>query len=195
MTTKRISLAAIALTSVLISAGASAHVSGGVLVSNSNGKAVLDGAGACIKVTDGSYDDKCHPKPKAKPAPAPQPAPVPEVQKIMLSSDTLFDTDSDVIKKNGKTALKELVVHIKLLSDAKINIVGHADDRGSDSYNQALSERRATSVKNYLVNRGVDASSMTTSGKGESFPIEPNTTKAGRQKNRRVEISITGIKK
>jgi OOP family OmpA-OmpF porin len=73
----------------------------------------------------------------------------------------------------------------------KIRVEGHTDSRGSDSYNQNLSEERAASVRQYLIGRGVSASRIQSKGFGEQRPIEDNTTKAGRAANRRVEIHIT----
>jgi OOP family OmpA-OmpF porin len=72
----------------------------------------------------------------------------------------------------------------------KIKIVGHTDNVGSDASNLELSKKRAIAVSNYLVTKGVDASKITTDGKGESMPIATNDTPEGRDKNRRVEFTI-----
>lgn len=69
-----------------------------------------------------------------------------------------------------------------------VRIEGHTDDVGEDDFNQKLSERRAASVRRALLKRGVPASRLTTHGYGESSPIAPNATPAGRAKNRRVEF-------
>ena len=73
----------------------------------------------------------------------------------------------------------------------KIAIDGHTDDVGSEASNIKLSENRANAVKNYLVKKGVDASRITVTGHGESTPIADNKTAAGRQKNRRVELTLS----
>ena len=70
----------------------------------------------------------------------------------------------------------------------KVDVSGHTDWIGTDAYNQALSERRANSVQQYLTGKGVKASSIQTHAYGESKPVAPNTTKAGRALNRRVEV-------
>jgi OOP family OmpA-OmpF porin len=74
----------------------------------------------------------------------------------------------------------------------KVDVSGHTDWIGTDAYNQALSERRATAVKDYLVRKGVDAGRIRTYAYGESQPVAPNTTAEGRALNRRAEISTKG---
>jgi OOP family OmpA-OmpF porin len=70
---------------------------------------------------------------------------------------------------------------------------GHTDSVGTDAYNQKLSERRANSVKEYMVSKGVPAAKITTLGKGETQPVATNKTKEGRAKNRRVDIEFKGV--
>ena len=71
-----------------------------------------------------------------------------------------------------------------------VEVAGHTDDRGTDSYNQALSERRASSVARYLQSQGLDGMRLITIGYGESHPAASNTTAAGREQNRRVELTL-----
>jgi len=71
-----------------------------------------------------------------------------------------------------------------------LQIEGHADERGSDEYNLKLSKERAASVRQFLVDGGIPANRLTSEGYGESRPIATNSTEAGRQENRRVEISL-----
>jgi outer membrane protein OmpA-like peptidoglycan-associated protein len=71
-----------------------------------------------------------------------------------------------------------------------IKVIGHTDSVGSDEYNQALSERRASSVAAYLLSQGIAPSKLTSEGKGESQPLADNETDEGRAKNRRVELHI-----
>ena len=75
-----------------------------------------------------------------------------------------------------------------------VKIVGHTDSDGTEAYNQALSVRRATSVRDYLATKGVNPSLMSVSGMGESQPVASNKTREGRAQNRRVEVSI-GVKR
>ena len=99
-----------------------------------------------------------------------------------------FKTDSYSLTSEDKRILDEVIPMIKESTSSQIDIVGHADSRGTDSYNQALSERRANSVLNYLTNAGVSAGRLFALGRGESEPVASNDTEAGRQQNRRVEI-------
>ncbi len=71
-----------------------------------------------------------------------------------------------------------------------VEIGGHTDSQGSDTYNLRLSESRANAVRNYLIQRGVEATRLIAKGYGESMPIAPNTTREGRAKNRRVEFKV-----
>jgi OmpA-OmpF porin, OOP family len=70
---------------------------------------------------------------------------------------------------------------------------GHTDSRGTDAYNQKLSERRAQTVKEYMVSQGIPAAKITIAGKGETQPVATNNTDAGRAKNRRVDIEFKGV--
>ena len=71
-----------------------------------------------------------------------------------------------------------------------IKVIGHTDSKGSDAYNQALSERRASSVASYLLSQGLSPNKLTSEGRGESEPVADNATDEGRAKNRRVELHI-----
>jgi len=127
-----------------------------------------------------------------KPAP---PKPV-QYEKISLSATALFDFDKAVLKDQGKAELHALGEHIKGkgISVVDINVIGHTDNYGSDEYNQGLSERRATAVKDYLVGEGVDAGIINASGAGESNPVADNNTDEGRAMNRRVDVHV-GVSK
>jgi len=74
----------------------------------------------------------------------------------------------------------------------RLQIEGHTDSTGTSAFNQKLSEQRAAAVRDYLVQQGLDANSITAAGLGEDSPIADNGTAAGRQKNRRVEIIVSG---
>jgi OOP family OmpA-OmpF porin len=100
----------------------------------------------------------------------------------------LFDTDSDHIKDESKTALDSLLAAARNQPTWSFSIEGHTDNIGGDAHNQALSEKRAAAVKAYLVKAGVDEKRLTTKGFGASKPVASNDTSLGRSENRRVEI-------
>ena len=102
-----------------------------------------------------------------------------------------FDTDKSDIRKADLDDLQKAVAFVKKYPGCKISVDGYTDSRGSDAYNQALSERRAAAVRAYLVDNGAtDADKITSVGYGESNPVGENATVKGRFENRRVEIVI-----
>lgn len=112
---------------------------------------------------------------------------------------TWFDTDKSYLRAAGKQELNGLAQQLLEAQNAglvsaknKVVVIGHTDSRASNAYNQRLSERRAASVARYLVSKGVAATSIMASGKGETQPVATNRTRSGMQKNRRVEIHIAG---
>lgn len=102
-----------------------------------------------------------------------------------------FAFDSADLTSTAKANLDKLATVLKNNMDTNINIYGHTDSKGTDAYNQSLSERRANAVRSYLISQGVAASRMITMGVGEKEPIASNSTDAGRAENRRVEFAIT----
>jgi outer membrane protein OmpA-like peptidoglycan-associated protein len=100
----------------------------------------------------------------------------------------LFDTDSDHLKSESKPTLDSLVAAARTQPAWNFGIEGYTDNVGGDAHNQTLSEKRALSVKAYLVSAGVDASRLTTQGFGASHPVGSNDTELGRSQNRRVEV-------
>ncbi|MEP6590208.1 MAG: OmpA family protein [Gemmatimonadota bacterium] len=109
---------------------------------------------------------------------------------VTFDSGLLYDFDSDVVKAEAGNNLRELAVSLEKYPDSDLMIVGHTDSKGTDSYNQSLSERRARSAANYLTTQGVAGSRISTRGLGEMEPVASNDTDAGRQANRRVEVAI-----
>ncbi|MES2306645.1 MAG: OmpA family protein [Gemmatimonadota bacterium] len=109
---------------------------------------------------------------------------------VTFDSGLLYDFDSDVVKADARTNLRELALSLDKFPDSDLQIIGHTDAQGSDSYNQALSERRARSAASYLTSQGVANSRIITRGLGESEPVASNDTDAGRMANRRVEVAI-----
>ncbi len=110
---------------------------------------------------------------------------------VTFKSDVLFDVGSSAIKPGGMTELNRVAQVLTQYPQTTILIAGHTDSSGAEDMNQRLSEQRAQSVKNTLVSQGVDGMRMNTIGFGESKPIADNNTEAGKQLNRRVEITIT----
>lgn len=102
----------------------------------------------------------------------------------------LFNTGKSTIKTQSAKVLDNIIDILKEYPDAKFSIEGHTDSSGSDSLNQSLSESRASAVMTYLINNGVSSSRLAAKGYGESKPIDNNATKAGRDRNRRVEINL-----
>ena len=103
-----------------------------------------------------------------------------------------FSTGSAGITKAGQTVLKSLVAPLKAGGAARVVIGGYTDNVGEANANLRLSRARANSVKVYLQKRGVTANRLIARGYGETKPIAPNTTEAGRQKNRRIEFTVLG---
>jgi len=170
-----------------------------VVVKDGAGKCVLNGHIALSKETAIKACNpeffKEEPKVEAKPAvEAPKP-PVVAAKKITLNADTYFDFDKYNLKPEGKKALDALVAEMKINQVEEVIVVGHTDSIGTEAYNQKLSERRAKTVADYLVSKGVPAAKIKAFGKGESQPIADNRTKAGRAKNRRVEVTVNAASK
>jgi outer membrane protein OmpA-like peptidoglycan-associated protein len=117
--------------------------------------------------------------------------------RIELSADVLFDFDSSALRPEASATLGKVATVVRDYGKAPVVIDGHTDAKGSDSYNQTLSERRADSVKKWLVDPGgVEAARISTKGWGKTKPVAPNAKSngtddpEGRQKNRRVEITV-----
>jgi OOP family OmpA-OmpF porin len=153
---------------------------------------------------------KCEPEPVAvveEAAPEAETAPVAvgqvETPKVQLNADFLFDFNSAVLKPEGHTALSDVAAQAKQLQLEVVIVTGHTDRLGSDAYNLSLSERRATTVKNFLVSQGIDASRVYTEGKGRTQPVTGNScddVKARKslidclQPDRRVDVEIIGTR-
>lgn len=106
-----------------------------------------------------------------------------------------FDYDKSDITSNSRLALDKMVKIFNEYPQTNILIEGHTDDKGTDSYNLALSERRAMAVGNYLKNEGISSSRLTIKWYGETQPKVENTSDANRAENRRVEFGITANEK
>ena len=109
---------------------------------------------------------------------------------VFTLSDVVFATGKSDLKPGATADFDRLAAALAKQPDRHITVEGHTDSVGSESSNMALSQRRAESVMNYLVSHGVSADRITAIGKGKEYPVTSNSTAAGRQKNRRVEVII-----
>jgi outer membrane protein OmpA-like peptidoglycan-associated protein/plastocyanin len=161
----------------------------------------------CGVLASNGLDYSSYPIPKLAVAPAPLPPPVtppcqlPEPgQPITLEGckigDTIvlrgvnFEFDKAALTVNAKALLDQVAEALQLRADVKVEIDGHTDGKGSESYNQKLSEQRAASVQAYLLARSIAASRLSAKGFGKSVPIADNATDEGRELNRRVELKV-----
>jgi OOP family OmpA-OmpF porin len=112
--------------------------------------------------------------------------------KITLQADTLYDFNKSDLKPEGKATLDKIARDLSKIKLEVIIAVGNTDSIGTDAYNMALGQRRAQSVKTYLVSKGVDGSRIYTESKGKSNPVASNATAEGRAKNRRTDIEVVG---
>ncbi|MBT8528572.1 OmpA family protein [Polynucleobacter paneuropaeus] len=115
--------------------------------------------------------------------------------KITLQADTLYDFNKSDLKPEGKATLDKIAADLSKIKLEVIIAVGNTDSVGTDAYNMALGQRRAQSVKTYLVAKGIDASRIYTESKGKSNPVASNATEEGRAKNRRTDIEVVGTAK
>ncbi|WP_410498736.1 OmpA family protein [Chitinibacter sp. S2-10] len=217
------SITSLALVAAFASVGASAatdaYVTNGTNVSAENPEGVVkNGLGECWQT--GSWTAEKAKTIKGCPgyvapvvaAPAPAPvvaaAPVATKKQFTLKSDALFDFNKATLKPAGKDALDALVVEVKKLDpkEGSALIVGYTDRIGSEKYNQALSERRANTVREYLIAQGAPADLLKAEGRGEANPVTGDTcnnikdSKKTRAQlveclapDRRVEVEVTGV--
>ena len=114
---------------------------------------------------------------------------------VEFNSKVLFGFDKSLIALDAKESLDKLYTVLQSYPDTDIELQGHTDSKGSESYNQALSEKRASTVSGYLNSKGITASRLTIKGFGETAPKYGNETADGRSENRRVEFLITANEK
>lgn len=114
---------------------------------------------------------------------------------VEFSSQVLFAFDKSDLSADAQASLDKLVIVLNNYPDTDIELQGHTDSKGTEAYNQTLSEKRATSVSGYLVGKGINSSRLTIKGFGETVPKYTNDTDEGRALNRRVEFLITANEK
>ena len=117
-------------------------------------------------------------------------------KRFLVGADALFEFDKSTLSKDAEETLKALLPLLAKAGKHPASVEGHTDAKGTDAYNQALSERRAQTVKDWLVTQGAIPAASPISGWGKRKPVAPNTKPdgtddpAGRQKNRRVEVVL-----
>jgi outer membrane protein OmpA-like peptidoglycan-associated protein len=109
---------------------------------------------------------------------------------VTLADEILFDVDQADLKPGGMQQLSRVSEFLRQNPDRNVLIEGHTDSTAPDSYNLALSQRRANAVEDFLITQGVDPTRILATGYGEQLPLASNATAAGRQANRRVEIVV-----
>ncbi|MCK6692813.1 MAG: OmpA family protein [Thermoanaerobaculia bacterium] len=113
-----------------------------------------------------------------------------EQKKLRFDSEILFDHDEATLRPDAQHILQKLANALNGLPEMPVEIGGHTDNTGDAAYNQALSERRARAVYDFLLENGATPTRFSWRGYGENQPVDTNDTEAGRQKNRRVEIKV-----
>ena len=149
------------------------------LPKDSDGDGITDDKDACPSVPAPGTVDGC-------PAKAPEAA-APTPKKLVLE-DVNFDNDSAKLRADAFSILDAAAATLKEWGDIKVEVAGHTDSVNSDAYNLDLSGRRANTVRDYLISKGIAAGRLTAKGYGESTPVADNATDAGKFKNRRVEL-------
>ncbi len=186
---------------ILFASSAIAHEAGKAnnsYVGDSSGHYITDSSGNCVRTSTWKKEDMtvdCGAEPPKAAAAPPPPPPAPVYESKTIAAEALFDFNRSTLKPEGKAALHNLDEDIKA-KGAKvvdINVIGHTDSVGPEAYNETLSLKRATSVKDVMVSEGVDTGLIDISGEGERNPIASNDTAEGRALNRRVEIQV-GVK-
>jgi outer membrane protein OmpA-like peptidoglycan-associated protein len=111
---------------------------------------------------------------------------------IVSMSDVLFDTGKYSLKPGAREKLAKVAGILLAYPGLTIEVGGYTDNVGSDGMNQTLSDHRAGSVRDYLVQQGVESNSVSARGFGNTLPVASNNNSAGRQQNRRVELLVSG---
>ncbi|WP_442112563.1 OmpA family protein [Pseudomonas sp. NUPR-001] len=140
---------------------------------------------------DGVFDrrDRCPDTPANTPV-TEKAAVEPEVITLNDQGSVMFAFDSAELTSSAHSQLQALMSKLNAPSVASVKVIGFTDSQGTDAYNQTLSERRASSVAEYLISQGLAPSKVTSQGRGERDPIADNDTESGRAQNRRVELHL-----
>ena len=148
---------------------------------DTDGDGILDKDDKCPSEAGTAANDGC-----------PEVKPTVEVMETLnsYSRSILFDSGKATFKEQTNQVLQAMVAIFKEYPQADFSIEGHTDSQGAAKMNQALSDRRANAVRDYLIANGISAARLTASGFGEDNPIANNKTRAGRKENRRVEVKL-----
>nr|WP_282451055.1 OmpA family protein [Marinobacter bryozoorum] len=114
---------------------------------------------------------------------------------LVMPGNITFNTDQSTIRPSFTGVLESVALVLKEFDETVIQVDGHTDSTGSDSYNQLLSERRAGSVRDFLLNQGIAPARTRATGYGERYPAASNDTAAGREQNRRVELTLVPVQR
>jgi len=166
-------------------AGVKVNVDGCPL--DSDGDGIPDYKDKCPTVPAPGTPDGCPPPVVEKPA-EPAPVPAPEAPRKLTLEGVNFSTDSSGLLPESIAILDGAAATLKEWGEVKIEVAGHTDSVGTDAYNLRLSQRRADTVRAYLIEKGIAADRLFAKGYGESSPVADNKTAEGRYKNRRVEL-------
>ena len=189
-------LGAIESSSWAAGAGVAGAIAGGLICyaqdGDEDGDGVFDRRDRCPDTPAGTQVDHMGCPLPQYPASAPAPVPVatPEVITLDDQGQVLFAFDSAELTGGAQQRLHSLLPKLNDPSVSSVKVVGHTDSVGSDSYNQKLSERRASSVAEYLISQGLAPTKVTSQGRGEAQPVADNDTDEGRAHNRRVELHL-----
>lgn len=158
---------------------------------DTDGDGLVDGEDKCptvyAKTADGCPLPVAMPAPTPTPAPAPAPVPAAAPQKLILEGVN-FDNDKSNLRPESFGILDQAAATLQDWGEVKVEVAGHTDSNADDNYNLHLSNHRAKTVRDYLINKGVAADRLISKGYGESQPIADNGTAEGRFQNRRVEL-------
>jgi len=192
------------LGSVLVAASAGTALAASGYVVDSEGEVVTSGFGECVKNGAWRQDlstPECDPAlaarleaERAAELAAVEPStPEPTLLRLSDKRYVTFELNSATLTPAATEELDRLLGKISEFDEIEsIEVVGHTDSTGLESYNQSLSEQRAASVSQFLESRGVGAALLSTFGEGEANPVADNKTREGRAMNRRVDILISG---
>lgn len=171
--------------------GAAAGAAGAVIAGKREADEILVGAaiGAGVGAGVGAYMDAQEEKIARIPGTTVERVDE-ETLLVHFDSDVLFAVDSATIDSSGRDTLEQVADVLAEYKKTAVVVQGHTDSTGSDEHNDALSERRATSVERFLTQQGVDGRRIVAEGYGEGYPVASNATEDGRQLNRRVDVLL-----
>ena len=132
------------------------------------------------------------PVPESTPLTVDHPAPMPDTRRATLEERIHFGLDRADLTPEARTMLAAKVEILRSSPGLTLRIDGHADERGSDEYNLALSKRRAAEARRFMMERGIEAARLETVASGEEQPLDPGTSEAAWAMNRRADFQVTG---